>query len=343
MDHILKPIEIVNPDYDEYLSIQYAFTNVCNYKCNYCWPDSHSGTSRWPDYDIICKNFDHLISVYKNHFNKKTIRFHMLGGEPTLWPKLGDFAKFIYEKHGCRITMSTNGSRTLRWWNQYAEYFNDIQVSVHHEFCNVQHIKDVLDCIYAKGNIMTAASVLMDPEAWDKCTSIVDDLIQHPTPWMVKTKTLVESDGDEISEIYKGYKAEHLDYLREKIKRLPPEEYILKMKELNNIDKDRTSATIKYSDGSVRPYKTFTLYETKTNSFLGWECNLGLDRVAIQASGRIQGSCGELKIFGKDVLHIHDPNFKEKFTPDIIRPVKCSIPFCGCSAEVRLPKRKKNV
>jgi len=337
-----KPIEIINPDYDEYLSIQYAFTNVCNYKCNYCWPDSHSGTSRWPDYDIICKNFDHLISVYKTHFNKKTIRFHLLGGEPTLWPRLGDFAKFIYEKHGCRITMSTNGSRTLRWWDEYAEYFNDIQLSVHHEFCDLDHIKSVLDCIYSKGTVMTAAMVLMDPVAWDKCVGIVDELVDYPTPWLVKTKTLVESDGEFTSELNKNYNSEHKEYLKNKIKKLPPEDYIIRMKELGNIEQDRTSAIIKFNDGTSEPYKTFSLYETGNNSFLGWSCNLGKDRVTVQANGRLQGSCGELKIYGNNVFHIHDVDFVETFTPEVVKPVKCSIPFCGCSAEVRLPK-KKNV
>lgn len=338
-----KPIAIVNPDYDEYLSIQYAFTNVCNYKCNYCWPDSHSGTSRWPDYDIICKNFDHLISVYKKHFNKKTIRFHLLGGEPTLWPRLGEFAKFIYDKHGCRITMSTNGSRTVRWWNEYAEYFNDIQVSVHHEFCDVEHIKKVIDTIYNKGTIMTAASVLMDPQAWDKCEGLVNALLEHPVPWMIKTKTLVTEEGEDLNAHRDDYTESQLVYMRDKMKRLPPDDYITRMKELNNVDANKTSAKIMFNDGTEEPYKTFTLFEHKTNTFYGWQCNLGRDRITVQADGRLQGSCGELRAFGDAVLHIQDENFVEKFTPEIINPVICSRIFCGCSAEMRLPKRKLNV
>lgn len=341
MNTILKPIEIINPDYDEYLSIQYAFTNVCNYKCNYCWPESHSGTSRWPDYDIICKNFDHLISVYKTHFNKKTVRFHLLGGEPTLWPRLGDFAKYIYEKHGCRITMSTNGSRTLRWWNEYAEYFSDIQISVHHEFCDLDHIKAVLDCIYSKGTVMTAAMVLMDPLAWDKCVAIVDDLCAYPVPWLVKLKYLIESDGDDFGKINTTYTPEQLFYLKDKIKKLPPDAYISKMKELDNIEQDRTAATIKFNDGTESPYKTILLYENNRNSFVGWQCSVGKDRVTVQADGRLQGACGELKIYGNRIFNIFDQDFTENFTPDIIKPsITCSIPFCSCSTEIKLPKRK---
>ena len=339
----MKPIAIVNSDYTDYLSIQYEFTNVCNYKCNYCWPESHSGTTRWPDYDIICKNFNHLITVYKNYYGKKNIRLHLIGGEPTLWPKLGDFAKFIYEKHGCRITMSTNGSRTLRWWNEYAEYFNDIQLSVHHEFCDIEHVKTVLDAIYTKGTIMTAASVLMDPKAWDKCVGIVEELNSHPIPWMVKTMTIVESWGVESSAICKDYTLEHIEYLRNKIKRLSPNDYIAKMKELGNIEQDKTAAKIILDDGTEQPYNTFNLYENRLNAFRGWECNIGVDRVGIRTDGRIQGSCGELNVYGGEPFYIHDQDFIEKFTPDLIKPTICSRTFCGCSAEIRLPKRKLNV
>jgi len=341
--NIKKPIQIINVDYDEYLGIQYAFTNVCNYKCSYCWPESYAGTSRWPDFDIICKNFDHLISVYKNNFNKKTIRFHILGGEPTLWPRLGEFAKFIYDKHGCRMTMSTNGSRSIRWWDEYAVYFNDIHVSVHHAQCDVEHIKKIMDVIYNKGTIMTAANVLMDPDHWDKCVEIVDELCAHPNPWVVKTKMLLEVEGDDRGSINNNYISEHIEYMREKIKRFPPQEYIYKMKELGNIELDKTAAKIVMNDGSIEPHNTFDFFKNKINTFYGWECNIGVDRISVQANGRLQGSCGELDILGGNIFYIHDEDFTEKFTMDVIKPTKCTRIFCSCNAEIRLPKRKLNV
>lgn len=334
-----KPIQIINKDFDDYLSIQYAFTNVCNYKCNYCWPESHAGTSRWPNYDIICKNFDHLISIYKTKLNKKTVRFHLLGGEPTLWPKLGDFVKFIHDKHDCRITMSTNGSRTLRWWEEYASHFSDIQISVHHEFADVEHIKKVIDIIYNKNTTMVAAMVLMDPTAWDKCKSMVEKFVEYPAEWMVKTKMLMFVDGDNKNST-REYTEEQLEFLKEKIKRYPTTDYLNRMKELNNIQKTKTNAVICYDDGSVEPYTTFAIFSNKLNSFTGWECELGKSRVSVQADGSIKGTCGEERIFGDNYFNINDENFTEKFTSDLINPVICSMQFCGCSSEIRLNKRQ---
>lgn len=325
-----KPIAIINNSHDEFVNFTYEFTNVCNYKCNYCWPESHLGTTRWPDFDKACDSFDHLISVYKG-LGKKTVRVHLLGGEPTLWPRLGDFAKFIYDKHQCRVTMSTNGSRTLRWWEEYAEYFDDIQISVHHEFCDVEHIKKVMDAIYAKQSLVVAATVMMDPKAWDTCKAIVDEFVNYDAEWLVKVKLIT----DPAEKIVSGYVPEQLEYIKEKVKRVPPQAYIDKMIALNCID-GKINSTMYFDDGSQEPYSTFDLMANLWNKFTGWHCNLALDRLFIRYDGTIQGACGQR--IGPYNLYSED--FKEAFTKDAVKPVICEQYVCDCPTEVKLTKYK---
>lgn len=335
----MKPIAIINNDYDSYLHVSYAFTNTCNYDCNYCWPVSKEGTNRFPDYDILVKNMNHLLSVYRNNFNKQTIRMNILGGEPTLWPKLGDFVKWCHDQYGCRVTMSSNGSRTLRWWKEYCEYFDDIQISVHHEYADLKHIKEVLDEIYSRGDIMTAAQVLLDPKAWDKCVGILDDLASHPIPWLVKSRTVMDLEDKNIRE---EYSEEQLNFLRDKVKRKPPEDYIQKMRDLGKIqNSEQANAIIKFDDGTEQQYNTFEVWKNKWHKFYGWQCNLGVDRVTIQSNGDISGSCSARYIFDTStVYNILDPDFASKFTPDVIKPVICREIFCsGCSSDVRLTKK----
>lgn len=342
MGQDVKAIQIVNSDYDEYLHVSYSFTNTCNYDCNYCWPVSKAGTHRFPDYDLLIKNMDHMLGIYRNHFNKKTIRMNLLGGEPTLWPRLGEFVEWCHTKYNCRVTMSSNGSRTLRWWKEYCHYFDDIQISVHHEYADLNHIKNVLDEIYSRGDIMTAAQVLIDPLHWDKCVGIVEDLSNHPVPWLVKSRVVMDLEDKNIRS---EYNEEQLEFLTDKVKRIPPEEYIQRMRDLGKIqNSERANAIIKFDDGTEKQYNTFEVWKNKWHKFYGWECNLGVDRVTIHPSGAISGSCSANYIFNSDTTYsILDPEFSTKFTPEIIKPMVCREIFCsGCSSDIRLSK-KKNV
>lgn len=339
----MKPIAIVNQDYAEYLHISYSFTNTCNYDCNYCFPPSKAGTYRFPDYDLLIKNMDHLLGIYRTHFNKKIIRMNIVGGEPTLWPQLGEFVQWCHDKYQCRVTMSSNGSRTLRWWAEYAKYFDDIQISVHHEYADLKHIKDVLDLIYADGNIMTAAQVMMDPLAWDKCNNILEDLINHPVPWLVKSRLVMDIEEKNIRE---EYSEEQLNFLEDKVKRLPPAEYIERMRALGKIqNSEKANAVIKFNNGTEKQYNTFEVWKNQWHKFYGWECNLGVDRVTIQPTGDIVGSCTARYLFNTDeVFSIQDKDFVSKFTPEIVKPLTCREIFCsGCSSDIRLTKRKINV
>jgi organic radical activating enzyme len=333
----MKPIAIINHDYDDFLYITFFIGTVCNYSCNYCWPTCHDGIHKFPDYDVAVENLKHLLSVYKDQYKKTNVRLHITGGEPTLWPKIGEFAKLFHIEYNCRITLGSNGSRTLRWWKEYAEYFDDIQISVHHEFCDTNHLIEVFDTIYEKGNIMVAAQVLMDPSHWNDSVEIVNILKEHPTPWLIKVKPIRSLDG-----IIREYTDEQLTYLEDKIKKRPPKEYVDHMFALGKIDEDDNSrATIKYDTGIEKPYSTFDLVSNRLNGFYGWKCNLGIDRIAINYDGNIQGTCGAQYLFDLDSpLNINDLDFKDKFTKEIIKPVKCREIICGCSSDIRITKFK---
>lgn len=335
-----RPIAIINNDYDEFLHISYALTSTCNYDCNYCVESSKDGKFRFPDYDLLIKNMDHLLGTYRTHHNKKLIRMNILGGEPTLWPRLGEFVQWCHDKYQCRVTMSSNGSRTLRWWREYAKYFDDIQISVHQEFADVEHIKQVIDIIYAEGTVMTAAQVMMDPNAWDKCLGILDSLISHPTPWLVKTKVVMDLPNKHIRP---EYTKEQLDTFEDKVKRMPPREYVDRMREMGKIqNSEKANAVTIFSDGTTRQYNTFELHRNNWHGFYGWECNVGVDRFIIAPNGDIMGSCTARYLFGLDnPVSILDPDFISKFNHTMIKPIICREVLCSnCSSDLRITKKK---
>ena len=38
------------------LRIELFFSNLCNYKCWYCFPGCNEGTHKWPDLELVTKN-----------------------------------------------------------------------------------------------------------------------------------------------------------------------------------------------------------------------------------------------------------------------------------------------
>lgn len=62
-----KIIRIVNVQEPNVLDIRFWPTDICNYNCNCCFPESKDGVNRYhKNIDTIVKNFRKLFDVYKN-------------------------------------------------------------------------------------------------------------------------------------------------------------------------------------------------------------------------------------------------------------------------------------
>jgi organic radical activating enzyme len=265
------------------------------------------------------------------------VRITLTGGEPTLWPELDKFAKYLHDNHKCRITLNTNGSRTVRWWKQYSKYFDDIEISVHNEFADISHIIQVLDEIYSQGNIMVAAQVLMDPKNWNKSVENVNRLVEHSTPWLVKLMTLTKPLTGEVMD----YTQEQLQYLQKKIQKKPPKEYIDLMFSTGKIIEDDriTYGTMTYEDGTTVRYNTFEIFKNNLNQFQNWSCDIGSERIGIHANGVLAGNCGEQ--ISDMTFNLHDAAFADTFSLKNIRPSSiCTRQFCDCTSDIRVSKRK---
>ena len=87
--------QVYNPQPKDVLRLEFMIGNTCNYSCWYCFEGSHEGTHRWTnDLDQLVANFVHLFDRYKA-IGKRKLELHIVGGEPTLWPQLGEFVEEI--------------------------------------------------------------------------------------------------------------------------------------------------------------------------------------------------------------------------------------------------------
>jgi organic radical activating enzyme len=326
----LIPIRIVNVEGSEFLQIMFLPGNVCNYKCSYCFPGSNDGDYRFPkNIDTVIKNFRLLLDQYKIKLGKTKFSIHFGGGEPTLWPGLTKFCESLKQSHNVDFVLITNGSRTLNWWGENSKYFNDVMISCHHEFSDIDHIIQVADLLYTR-DIKGGVSVLMDSLHWDKCVAIIEKLKTSKTNWVIQTKEIVSSPGRGMD----AYSIDQLKYLEVSTKRLPDGSHLLK--HIQSI-KLYESITM-FSDDTIHMAKPNTYINRKWNNFKGWACDVALESLVIKWDGTITGSCQE-PVF-KTLFNIYSEDFETDFELDAdFKSIVCPRTECACPPETHISKR----
>lgn len=100
---------------------------MCNYNCTYCWPSVHSNTEKFASYETIIKAIDMIIDHWSGG---KEIRWNFGGGEPTMHPQFIDILKYLKSKNQW-VLVTTNGSRSTKFWKEAVQYINSINMSAH--------------------------------------------------------------------------------------------------------------------------------------------------------------------------------------------------------------------
>jgi len=311
------------------LRIEMMIGNTCNYKCWYCFPGSNEGTHRWPDFERFKTNTHHLLKYYQEQLGKNKFEIHFIGGEPTLWPELGEYVKYLKENFNVVTSMSTNGSRTIRWWKEYGKYFDKVVISCHYEAIDVQHVCDVGDILYDQ-KVIVGGLVLMDPNNWDKCWEVMKGVCKSKRSW-----------GVDLQELY--VQGQKIEYTPEQIKLLRKHRF----RQINifhffkNNKHTLQRVKVEFENGKTQRVKSNEIILNKWNKFKGWDCNLGIDSIFISKEGYVTGACGE-KLYNLDFKYnIMDQDFPQKFNPSITTTT-CYQENCWCQPESNLTKSQEN-
>ncbi len=305
------------------LTIEYMLGNLCNYRCSYCFPGSHEGDHPWPDTDLVIENISHLFDTYKR-IGKDKFELYLIGGEPTLWKDLVRLCEYLKKKYDVVIRLSTNGYRKVEWWNDHGHLFDAVEISVHHEFADCDHIINVCDALY-NNKINLVANVLMDPNHFDKCRTILEKLKHSKRRWPIVAKWVHLTNGTVT------YTDKQKKYLTKPLKRFPNLFWWFGLSY-----KDRYVTWVVENGIKKRVPDNYFIVNGK-NKFQGWLCNLGLDHLNIHKAGRISGNCGQLLFDQNNFYNFYDLDFKNKFKPKIA-PTICEQKSCDCGFETNISK-----
>lgn len=294
-------------NYDTDFVIELELGNTCNFKCSYCFPGSNEGTILWPDVNKIKTS---LLQYIKKH-NRRT-RLYLIGGETTLWKHLPEFCLYLKEHHDVIINISTNASKSLRWWKENYQAFDVVNISVHNEYSDIQHSVQVADFLYEQ-DIEVNIDVLMDHTNFDKCAQLVETACNSKNKFPVIAKTVI------VNGTHKYTNAEHIEYVKSPIKRYPDMDWYNRVKR-------KPTTTILVDETEIVNNDNYFIINN-INYFKNWMCNLGVDLVKIDGRGNVKGNCGQDLAY-----NIYTSNKL------VIEPVMCEQNICICSGETCITK-----
>ncbi|MCF4172389.1 radical SAM protein [Vibrio sp. McD22-P3] len=308
--------------YNNFFQINWALFNGCNYSCSYCSPELNSSSIKPPPYEVVIGFASEIIAYTKNQ--GLVPHFEFGGGEVTLLRYFNDLVKYIHQNDGL-VCIVSNGSKSLKWWEQYAHLLSGVSLSYHiNDIKSESHFIEVSKVLEASQTTRFHVNIMMIPERFDDCLAVANKLKQE-VRCSIALQPLFEGFGHGgITKKY-PYTPEQEQIMndfrgRPELKTLPPS-----MAELE----------VKYTDGTTKNLSTFDLIANDQTNFVGWDCYAGIDSLVVTFSGDIYRSwCMQDGPIGS----IYDEDIELP-----ILPTTCRTKICQCGVDLSAKKINTNL
>ena len=299
------------------LVVDWILSNVCNFKCTYCTPDSNGGDLYWPDIEQ-CETVVRRITEQSNHDYRI---YTILGGEPTVWKNFTKLSEIIKQVDpNSIVNILTNGSRTLKWWNRTKPYIDKVSISYHHQEADVDHTIEVVNAI--QDDCQTNIQMLMDINDWDKCVGIFEKLRDN-TVVPIQIKKLQVEFGQKDWMPYTDEQRQWMSEAHRSTANRP------------STKRNKTSLGIDcyYDDGTITQENNHNLIQAGKNKFEGWACNIGQDLVVIKANGDVvpANACNNQIVMGNIKTAPEKVNL-------LTNPIICAYKECTCGSDIEINK-----
>ena len=309
------------------LRVNWHLGNTCNYKCSYCDPKLNRGDIPWVTIDRAKQVIDEIVSTYSKQFNKDTFIFELTGGEPTVYPGIEELCNHM-KSLGIYVQLVTNGSRTVRWWEENAENFSLITNSYHVEFTDVKHLTAVCNTVIDKG-VIANVLVMLDPFNFDKVKNDIEYMKEFGN-FGISVRRIEDRNSTSTINRASAYTDEKLLYLNNNI-------HIKEKITIPFPDNMWYQTILIKEDNTQKIVNENTVYSTDDNNFLGWDCYAGIDTLSLDVNGNILPAycyTGTKKIIGN---WLTDDLSTLTWPTD---PMKCGDMKCVCVHDIRARKIK---
>lgn len=307
MKHVIR-IEHQDPALSHITLVDWCFGNICNYACSYCPEKLHDGSIGWEDYDAIVRFCARMVSHYRSEGRSLFLQFS--GGEPTLYPRFLELTTYLHGLN-CKVGIISNGSRKVEWWRKASGLLDNVVLTHHIEFVDIDHFIQVAQLLSRK--VRTHINVTMLPDRFDACLANAIHIADMCTDITLTLKPLLIDFG---STMY-AYSERQKDILRNSR---------FNIHSTRPLEGPRGAMRRIYSDGTSDTAKASQLIVSNENRWAGWSCDVGLELLAINDAGDIyRGVCKQ----GGRIGGISDDDIE---FPD--RPIICRKAVCHCATDI---------
>jgi MoaA/NifB/PqqE/SkfB family radical SAM enzyme len=315
MEHKYIRLEHSKEDHNNWFVVNWCLGNTCNFECSYCPAALHDGSLKWPDPSVI-KNF---IARVKDHYFHKNIYFEFTGGEVTLYKHFTEICQYCNDL-GIKVGLISNGSRTVRWWEENKHFFDHVCLSFHPEFADEKHFIEVIKTI--NNDVRTHVNIMMSPEKFDHCYAVANK-IKNLGNISMALQPLIHDFGDTLYD-YNDFQKKIFDKQHELISK--------HIKFTKSFEYYRGAMKVVYPDGTSQVSSAHRFIGSKANDWSGWNCYAGVEQLIVDMDGAIfRGWCKEGGAIGK----INDPVINLPTDP-----IVCTKTMCHCNFDIMSTKEQ---
>ena len=234
----------------------------------------------------------------------------------------GNVAQYACEKAtelGAKVGLISNGSRTLRWWEDNKQYFDHVCLSFHPEFADADHFVQVVKMLH--DDVRTHVNIMMSPDKFDFCYAVANK-VKGIGNISMALQPLIHDFGDTLYD-YDEFQKKIFDKQHELI--------VKHIKYTKSFDYYRGAMKMIKEDNTEVVSSAHRFISQKTNDWSGWKCYAGAEQIIVDLGGDIyRGWC---RVGGK-IGNIFEA-FEVPKTPII-----CNKTMCHCNFDIMSTKEQ---
>ena len=300
--------------------LTWVINNICNNHCVYCPPSLNAGKNHHYDWDKAKEFLSRLFDTYPK------IHCSVSGGEPTMSPFFKELVDIFYSSKNNTLGITTNGARSVRYWEELAPKFSYICFSYHPSYDDPEFLEKVM--VASKQTLVTVR-IMMDSRHWDKAYEMYQRCYEIPEIAVEAVRILPEMAlATNVGETYTPEQESILVSMPRREMRYDP------ITVNPGFKPSSMRSDFYFDDGSVEYTGSANQYITEgKNKFAGWYCAAGLESLFISQTGDVKiANCYQ----GGNKFHINDHKLHDLPSEGVI----CNQKLCHCVTDFLISKEK---